>query len=150
MKITHSSWTIRNILIKFCTHWYWQDLGERIAKCHLSSVEALPRSKFWKENMQLALSIEPYGIFWWNFAADTLVLTRASPGNIVTEIPFTIGRGFAGVQTVKLDLYQILVETFWFFFFLHTHWYWQDLVPGIAKCHFHLTRLCRGKHSKKV
>ena len=30
------------------THYYWQDLDTGIAKCHLSSVEAMPRSKFWK------------------------------------------------------------------------------------------------------
>ena len=31
------------------THWYWQDLAQEIAKWHLSSVEALPSSKFLKE-----------------------------------------------------------------------------------------------------
>ena len=30
------------------THWYWQDLDQEIAKWHLSLVEALPSSKFWK------------------------------------------------------------------------------------------------------
>ena len=30
------------------THWYWQDLAKGIAKRYLSSVEALPRAKFWK------------------------------------------------------------------------------------------------------
>ena len=29
------------------THYYWQDLDTGISKCHLSSVEAMPRSKFW-------------------------------------------------------------------------------------------------------
>ena len=29
-------------------HWYWQDLAQEIAKCHFSSVEVLPSSKFWK------------------------------------------------------------------------------------------------------
>ena len=30
------------------TYWYWQDLAQGIVKCHLSLVEALPRSEFWK------------------------------------------------------------------------------------------------------
>ena len=30
------------------THWYWQDLGHGITKCHLPLDEALPRSKMWK------------------------------------------------------------------------------------------------------
>ena len=29
--------------------WYWQDLAQEIAKCHFSSVEVLPSSKFWKK-----------------------------------------------------------------------------------------------------
>ena len=29
-------------------HWYWQDLAQEIVKCHFSSVEILPSSKFWK------------------------------------------------------------------------------------------------------
>ena len=29
-------------------HWYWQDLAQEIAKCHFSTVEVLPSSKFWK------------------------------------------------------------------------------------------------------
>ena len=29
-------------------HWNWQDLAQEIAKCHFSSVDALPSSKFWK------------------------------------------------------------------------------------------------------
>ena len=29
-------------------YWYWQDLAQEIAKCHFSSVEVLPSSKFWK------------------------------------------------------------------------------------------------------
>ena len=31
-------------------HWYWQDLSQGIAKCHLSLIEALPRCTFWKVN----------------------------------------------------------------------------------------------------
>ena len=29
-------------------HWYWQHLAQEIVKCHFSSVEVLPSSKFWK------------------------------------------------------------------------------------------------------
>ena len=35
------------------THYYWQDLDKGIAKCHLSSVEAMPRSKFWKSKTKM-------------------------------------------------------------------------------------------------
>ena len=31
-------------------HWYWQDLAREIAKWHFSLVEALPSSKFWKND----------------------------------------------------------------------------------------------------
>ena len=49
LKIAHNSWTIRNIWIKnLYTHWYWQDPTEGISKWQVSSVEALPKSKFWK------------------------------------------------------------------------------------------------------
>ena len=30
------------------TNWYWQEIPQEIAKWQLSSVEALPSSKFWK------------------------------------------------------------------------------------------------------
>ena len=30
------------------THWYWQDVAQKIFKCHLGLAEALPRFKFWK------------------------------------------------------------------------------------------------------
>ena len=41
-------------------HSYWQDLAQEIVKCHFSSVEVLPNSKFWKS--------ENCPIFWteWN------------------------------------------------------------------------------------
>ena len=29
-------------------HWYWSDLAQEIVKCHCSSVEVWPSSKFWK------------------------------------------------------------------------------------------------------
>ena len=29
-------------------HWFWQDLAQENVKCHFSSVEVLPSSKFWK------------------------------------------------------------------------------------------------------
>ena len=48
LKIAHNS-CIRNIWIKILyTHWYWQDPTEGISEWHVSSVEALPKSKFWK------------------------------------------------------------------------------------------------------
>ena len=36
------------LLTHLLTHWYWQDLAQGIAKWHLSSVDAIPSSKFWK------------------------------------------------------------------------------------------------------
>ena len=66
-------------------HWYYQDLAQEIVKCHFSSVELLPSSKFWKS--------ENFGI-----------LTRCSPWDC--QMTFGIGRGFAEVpilKTVKLN-----------------------------------------------
>ena len=59
---------------------YWQDLAQKIANWHLSSVEAMPRSKFWKS--------ENSPISWteWNIVmicfAYTLILTRCSPSHL--------------------------------------------------------------------
>ena len=58
-------------------HWYDQDLAQEIVKCHFSSVEVLPSSKFWKS--------ENGHIFWteWNivmkFCIHIDILTRCSP-----------------------------------------------------------------------
>ena len=43
-RICHNSSSIRNILIKF---WYWQGLAPGMAKCNLSSIEALRRWSRW-------------------------------------------------------------------------------------------------------
>ena len=52
-------------------HWYYQDLAQEIVKCHFSSVEVLPSSKFWKSE-----------ILWWNFAY-TLVYWQDVANEIV-------------------------------------------------------------------
>ena len=77
-------------------HWCWQDLAKEIVKCHFSSVDVLPRSKFWK--VKMAISLELSGILWRNFAY-TLVLTRCSQWDC--QMTFGIGRDFAEVQILK-------------------------------------------------
>ena len=77
--------------------WYYQDLAQEIVKCHFSSVEVLPSSKFWKS--------ENGPISWteWNivmkFCIHIGILTRCSPWNC--QMTFGIGRGFAEVQILK-------------------------------------------------
>ena len=46
-------------------HWYWQDLAQKIVKCHFSSVRLCraPNS----EKVKMALSLELSGILWWIF-----------------------------------------------------------------------------------
>ena len=40
-------------------HWYWQDLVQEIANWHFLSVEALPSSKFWKnENDPISRTVK--------------------------------------------------------------------------------------------
>ena len=80
-----------------CKHWYYQDLAQEIVKCHFSSVEVLPSSKFWKS--------ENGPISWteWNivmkFCIHIGILTRCSPWDC--QMTFGIGRGFAEVQILK-------------------------------------------------
>ena len=45
------------------THWYWEDVAQEIAKCHLGLADALPSFKFWK-TVKLAISLETFWIFW--------------------------------------------------------------------------------------
>ena len=41
------------------THYSWQDLDRGIAKSHLSLVEAMPRSKFWKSETEMDITHFP-------------------------------------------------------------------------------------------
>ena len=43
-----------------CKHCYWQGLVQEIVKCHFSSVEVLPSTKFWKKKMALLLDWVEY------------------------------------------------------------------------------------------
>ena len=63
-----------------------------------------PNSK----KVKLALSLEPYGIVWWNFPCP-LILTRSRPRGAKYHCP-SIGRGFADVQTVKTWKLPITLE----------------------------------------
>ena len=93
-------------------HWYYQDLAQEIVKCHFSSVEVLPSSKFWKS--------ENGPISWteWNvvmkFCIHIGILTRCSPWDC--QMIFGIARGFAEVQNlekVKLALFLGPFGIFW-------------------------------------
>ena len=54
--------------------------------------------QYLKTKVNLALSLELYGIFWWNFVY-TLILTRSSPWDF--QMLCAISRGFAEVQIVR-------------------------------------------------
>ena len=109
-------------------HWYYQDLAQKIVKCHFSSDEVLPRSKFWKS--------ENPPISWteWNtvmkFCIHIGILTRYSPWDC--QMTFGIGRGFAKVQILKkkVKITSKTVDKI-----LQTIWCWKDLGQGIAKWH---------------
>ena len=77
-------------------HWHWQDLAQETAKWHLSSVKALPRSKFWK--LKMVLSLDLSGRFRWKFAY-TLKLTRCSSRDCKTT--FIVGWSFAELRILK-------------------------------------------------
>ena len=78
-------------------HWYYQDLAQEIVKCHFSSVEVLPSSKFWKS--------ENGHVSWteWDivmkFCIHIGIVTRCSPWDC--QMTFGIGWGFAEVQILK-------------------------------------------------
>ena len=91
------------------THWYWQDIAQEIVKCHLGLAEALPRFKFWT-TVKLALSLESFWIFWYNFAY-TLLLMWARQSDC--QISFIISRDYAEVQILKTSETDPLYWTFW-------------------------------------
>ena len=90
-------------------HWYYQDLAQEIVKCHFSSVEVLPRSKFWKS--------ENGPVSWteWKivmkFCIHIGILTRYSPWDC--QMTFGNGRGFARFKfwkQWKLNVWNILIK----------------------------------------
>ena len=97
--------------------------SETITKWHLSSVEALPSSKFWKS--------ENGPISWteWNivmqFCIHIGILTRCSPWDC--QMTFGIGRGFAEVQILKKSENYLLNRLEYFYKILQTIWCWKDL-----------------------
>ena len=121
------------------TQWYWQVVANVIVKWYLGQVEVLPRFKFWKK-VKLALSLEPFGIFWlilhthyyWHDLDRRIA--KSSPRDC--KMTFNIGPGCAELQILKkwkwLNWVDYWDET------LHTHWYWQDVVQKIVKCHLGL------------
>ena len=78
-------------------HRYYQDQAQEIVKCHFSSVEVLPSTKFQKS--------ENGPISWteWNivtkFCIHIGILTRCSPWGC--QMTIGISRGFAEVQILK-------------------------------------------------
>ena len=79
------------------THWYWQDLAQRIAKYHFACVEALPRSKLWESEKcpELVNNKEYFD----KIFAYIFLMTRPSISDC--KMTFVVGRGFAGVQILK-------------------------------------------------
>ena len=82
---------------------YIQFLNFSDAIFHRSKLCQGPNS----EKVKLALSLEPYGIVWWNLPCP-LILIRSSPRDC--KIPLSIGRGVADVQTVKTWKLPITLE----------------------------------------
>ena len=78
-------------------HWNYQDLAQEIVKCHYSSVEVLPSSKFWKsENGSISWTESNIVM---KFCIHIGILTNCSPWDC--QMTFGIGRGFAEVQILK-------------------------------------------------
>ena len=83
-------------------YWLIQFLNFSDAIIHRSRLCQGPNSK----KVKLALSLEPFGIVWWNFACP-LILTRSSPSDC--KILFFIGQGFAEVKIAK----KRIAHNFW-------------------------------------
>ena len=113
------------------THWYWRHLVQEIAKWHLSLVEALPSSNFWKSENS------PFSWTEWDILTNSCVnidINQISPRD--SEMTFFIGRGFAEVQILKMWKWPYLLN--WEEYcdeILHTHWYWHDVAREIVKWH---------------
>ena len=107
------------ILIKFCIiiDMIWTEglpnLAQEIVKWHLTSVEAVPSSKFWKSEI---------GRTEW-----TIVLS-----NVIWDWP----RRCRGSNSEKQWNWPYLLKLFEYFDkIVHKHCYWRELDRGIAKCH---------------
>ena len=101
VKLCVRPWSLnsRSVFMKFCVH---IDIGE-IAKCHLSLVEALPRSRWSKlcrdpNCEKVKLTLEPWDYFDKSLVY-TLILTSSRPWYF--QISFLVGRGFAEVKILK-------------------------------------------------
>ena len=102
------------------THWYWQDLAQEIAKWHLSSVEALLSSKFWKQKWKW-----PYLLNWVEYCVEIL---HTNWQDVAQEIVSCHLGDFAEVQILKNSEPDPISWTVWYILIkiLHTHYYWQD------------------------
>ena len=80
----------------------------------------------------MAISLELWGILWWNFAY-ILILTRCSQWDC--QMTFGIGQDFAVVQILKKKWNWPYLMNFLVYFdkILHTYYYWHDLDRGISK-----------------
>ena len=120
-------------------HWYWQDLAQEIAKWHFSLDEALPSSKFWKNDngaiswtewhivMKFCILIDidkMYPLRLSNDTWDWLSFCRGSNSGDYCKMTFIIGRGFAELQILKKWKWPYLLN--WVEYcdeILHTHWH---------------------------
>ena len=117
------------------THWYWQDVAQGIVKCHLALVEVLLRFKFWKKwSWPYLLNLLEY----FDKILHTPYYWQDLDRERDCQMPFIISRGYAEVQIwrkQKWNLPYLLNLLEYFDKILHSHYYWQDLDRGIAKCH---------------
>ena len=127
------------------THWHWRHLVQEIAKWHLSLVEALPSSKFWKsENSRISWTE-------WNTLINfciTIDITRSSLRDC--KMTFFFGRGFAELQILKRWKWPYLWK--WVEYcdeILHTHWYWQVVRMRLSNDIWDWLTFFRGSKSKK-
>ena len=110
-------------------HWYWQDLAQRIAKWHFSSVEALPSSKFWKS--------ENGPISWteWNIVMKFCIhidIDKMQPMRFSNDI-WDWSRFCRGSNSEKQWSWPYFLTVWYILKILHTYYYRYDLGRGIAK-----------------
>ena len=100
------------------------------------------------EKVKLALSLEPYGIVWWNFPCP-LILTRSRPRGRKISLSIHWSRlcRCPNCKNLKIAHNSWTIRNIWIKT-LYTHWYWQDPAEGISK--WLRSKLCRSPNSENV
>ena len=84
------------------------------------------------EKVELALSLGPYGIVWWNFPCP-LILTRSRPRGCKISLSVRWSRlcRCPNCKNLKIAHNSWTIRNIWIKI-MYIHWYWQDPTEAIS------------------